>query len=72
MHLRHIRPRSVEWYDAILDEVERGLEALSPEEKAKLHTLHQVEQVGGPAVDHAILGSISPRPMGRPVEPRSR
>jgi hypothetical protein len=36
MHLRHIRPRSVDWYDATLESEDRGFYRLSPEEKAKL------------------------------------
>jgi hypothetical protein len=38
MHLRHIRPRSVEWYDALAEELEKGTDRLSPEEVVKLRT----------------------------------
>jgi hypothetical protein len=34
MHLRHIRPRSVDWYDATLEDGARGLEPLGPEQQA--------------------------------------
>jgi hypothetical protein len=57
MFLRHIRPRSVEWYDAITEEVERGMSGLSPEEKVKLRAMQDA--------DHAILGSIHAEPIRR-------
>ena len=57
MHLRHIRPRSVDWYDAILDEMERGLQELTPEEKVRLRALKEAE--------HPILGSLHAEPIRR-------
>jgi hypothetical protein len=43
MQLRHIRPRSVDWYDATFEEDERRLQRLSPEEKMKLRRMGQPE-----------------------------
>jgi hypothetical protein len=43
MHLRHIRPRSVDWYDATLEDEDRGFYRLSPEEKTKLRRMEQPE-----------------------------
>ena len=43
MHLRHIRPRSVDWYDATLENEDRGFYRLSPEEKTKLRRMEQPE-----------------------------
>jgi hypothetical protein len=57
MHLRHIRPRSVDWYDATLEEGARNLEPLSPEEKSRLRQLGEAEQqVSLKAIDEATLG----------------
>jgi hypothetical protein len=42
MHLRHIRPGSVDWNDATFEEKEGKLE-LSPEEKDKLRRIGQPE-----------------------------
>jgi hypothetical protein len=44
MHLRHIQPRSVDWYDATLEEEERKFR-LSPEEKTKLRLLGEPEPI---------------------------
>jgi hypothetical protein len=44
MHLRHIRPRSIEWYDALLEDENRGFDRLSPEEMTKLRSLQAAEQ----------------------------
>ena len=44
MHLRHIRPRSVDWYDAL--ETEGGARAIVArlsEEAAQLRTLREME-----------------------------
>jgi hypothetical protein len=44
MHLRHIRPRSVDWYDAL--ETEGGARAIVArlsEEAAQLRTLRELE-----------------------------
>jgi hypothetical protein len=43
MHLRHIRPRSVDWYDATLEDGARGLEPLSPEETSRLKQVGEAE-----------------------------
>jgi hypothetical protein len=50
MQLRHIRPRSVEWYDAVEEELTTSSTRLSPEEQLKLRTLVAVEAQGGEAV----------------------
>ena len=58
MHLRHIRPRSVDWYDATLEDGARGLEPLSPEEKSRLRQLGEAEQqVSMKALDDAVMSS---------------
>lgn len=44
MNLRHIRPRSIEWYDALLEQEDRGYDRLSPEELVRLRTLLAAEQ----------------------------
>jgi hypothetical protein len=45
MHLRHIRPRSVDWYDATFEEGTRGFERLSPEEKTKLRRMSEAGEL---------------------------
>jgi hypothetical protein len=52
MQLRHIRPRSVDWYDATLEDGARGVERLSPEEKTKLRRMGDNE-VDLPPLQHA-------------------
>jgi hypothetical protein len=57
MHLRHIRPGSVDWYDATLEDGARGLEPLSPEEKSRLRQLDEAEQqTSSKTADEAVLG----------------
>jgi hypothetical protein len=57
MHLRHIRPRSVDWYDATLENGARGLDSLSPEEQSRLRQVGESEQqVSLQAIDDAALG----------------
>jgi len=57
MHLRHIRPRSVDWYDATLEDGGRKLEALSPEETSRLRQLGEAEQqISMKAMSEAVLG----------------
>jgi hypothetical protein len=57
MNLRHIRPRSVDWYDATLEEGARGLEPLSAEERSRLKQVSEAEQqVSLRAIDGASLG----------------
>jgi hypothetical protein len=56
MHLRHIRPRSVDWYDATLESEDRGFYRLSPEEKTRLH------QAGEPEGAEAALVSPTTSP----------
>ena len=58
MHLRHIRPRSNEWYDALLEDGNRGFDKLSPEEMHKLRTMEAAEQAA-----RAVAMSRSP-PIG--------
>jgi hypothetical protein len=44
MHLRHIRPRSVEWYDALETEGgSRAIVARMPDEAVQLRTLREME-----------------------------
>ena len=43
MQLRHIRPRSVEWYDAVEQSPMRSVDSLSPEETLRLRTLVALE-----------------------------
>lgn len=65
MNLRHIRPRSVEWYDALIEEMEKGLDRLSPEEVAKLRAQSE-------GADH-LIGPSRPVPMRRaPEQGRAR
>ena len=51
MQLRHIRPGSVDWQDALTQEVEKGGERLSPEEITRLRTLTEEQQLASPAQD---------------------
>jgi hypothetical protein len=44
MQLRHIRPRSVEWYDALMEE-ERAIDRLEPEEALKLRSLFALDRL---------------------------
>ena len=39
MHLRHIQPRSTEWYDALEADRSQREERLDPEQKKKLRIL---------------------------------
>jgi hypothetical protein len=56
MNLRHIRPRSVDWYDATLEDGGRAPDALSPEEKTRLRQLGEAEQqVSMAAIPEAAL-----------------
>ena len=56
MNIRHIRPRSVDWYDATLEDGARGLEPLSPEEKWRLKQLGEAEQqMSLKAIDGAVM-----------------
>ena len=51
MQLRHIRPGSVDWNDAINKGVEEELVRMSPEEIKKLHSVSATQRlVKGPAV----------------------
>jgi hypothetical protein len=60
MHLRHIQPRSVDWYDATSEDGGRKLEALSPEEKSRLRELGEAEQqISMKAMSEAVLGQQS-------------
>ena len=59
MQLRHIQSRSVDWYDATLENEERRFE-LSPEEKAKLL------RMGEPEPAH-----LAPIIHGAPAEARA-
>jgi hypothetical protein len=58
MHLRHIRPRSVDWYDATLEDGARGLEPLSPEEKSRLRQAEESQQqISVRAIEEGPLGA---------------
>jgi hypothetical protein len=46
MQLRHIRPRSVEWYDAVLVEDLEGSARLGPERAIELRALWALGDVG--------------------------
>jgi hypothetical protein len=59
MQLRHIRPRSVDWYDATLEEDEAGFYRLSPEEKRKLRRIGEIEPL-----------ALAPLIHGATLEPR--
>ena len=62
MNIRHIRPRSVDWYDATLEDGARGLEPLSPEEKSRLRQVAEAEQqVSMRAIDDSLGGAGSTR-----------
>ena len=53
MQLRHIRPRSVEWYDAVEEERVKTGGRMSPEDQLRLRTLVAMEATGdqkGPAL----------------------
>ena len=39
MQIRHIRPGSLEWHDAKGEEIDRGVERLTPEETIHLRKL---------------------------------
>jgi hypothetical protein len=41
MHLRHIRPGSLEWQDAKAEEADQGTERLTPEEISRLRALSE-------------------------------
>ena len=44
MQLRHIRPGSLEWQDAKTEEVDQGVERLTPEETIRLRELADERQ----------------------------
>jgi len=44
MHLRHIRPGSLEWQDAQTDERDQPIDRLTPEEKSRLRMLSESGQ----------------------------
>ena len=61
MNLRHIRPRSVDWYDATLEDGKRAPETLSPEEKTRLRQVAEAEQqVSLAAIEESTLGRQGP------------
>ena len=45
MQLRHIRPGSLEWQDALTQEADKGTERLTPEEITRLRTLFEERQL---------------------------
>ena len=61
MHLRHIRPRSVEWYDAVEWEESKGGYELTSEQALRLRTLVAIEEMDdGPADAEAPPGAGQP------------
>ena len=61
MQLRHIRPRSVDWYDATLEEEDRRAFQLSPEEKVKLRRIGESEPLQfAPLIHGATLEARRP------------
>ncbi len=44
MQLRHIRPGSVDWEDALVEDDAGGYARLSPEEKLKLQAITAIER----------------------------
>ncbi len=44
MQIRHIRPGSLEWQDAKAEDVDQGIERLTPEEISHLRTLAEQQQ----------------------------
>jgi hypothetical protein len=46
MHLRHIRPGSLEWQDAKAEEADQGSERLTPEEVNRLRTMTEQQRSG--------------------------
>jgi hypothetical protein len=63
MNLRHIRPRSVDWYDATLEDGARAQEPLSPEEKSRLRQLGEAEQQVSMAASDETLGHGTTRTL---------
>jgi hypothetical protein len=55
MHLRHIRPRSVDWYDATLEDGARGLEPLGPEQQKLKQVGESETQISVQAIKEANL-----------------
>jgi hypothetical protein len=61
MQLRHIRPRSVDWYDATLEAEDRRAFQLSPEEKVKLRRIGESEPLHlAPLIHGATLEARGP------------
>jgi hypothetical protein len=61
MQLRHIRPRSVDWYDATLEEEKASAYQLSLEEKTKLRRIGEIEPVHlAPLIHGATLEARGP------------
>jgi hypothetical protein len=44
MQIRHIRPGSLEWQDAKAEEVDQGVERLTPEEISRLRALSEEQR----------------------------
>ncbi len=42
--LRHIRPRSMEWYEALLEDDVQGFDRLEPEQLTKLRDMLEAER----------------------------
>jgi len=53
MHLRHIRPGSLEWQDAKAEEVDQGIERLTPEEISHLRSLSEEQRSASKEKDRA-------------------
>ena len=53
MQLRHIRPGSLEWQDAKTEEVDQGVEKLTPEEMEHLRKLSEDRRSASQSETHA-------------------
>jgi hypothetical protein len=45
MQLRHIRPGSLEWQDALAEEIAQGTDRLTPEEISRLRALDEEQKL---------------------------
>jgi len=57
MQLRHIRPGSLEWQDALAEEVTQGTDRLTPEEISRLRALSDEEKTA------SLPGKVTPTPI---------
>ena len=45
MQLRHIRPGTLEWQDAVVEEATQGMDRLTPEEISRLRALSEARKM---------------------------